>query len=229
LRREYCLLQKGRKPEENKSQAEVQLEELLSNSKAYYSVFKRGDTFREVDEEFVQSLPSPFKWSQFANRLPKAFRPEVAKLRKYAKEYRRGLKKGDRTLLLVEKCGFFLVSLLRLLDNAGRGSKDGMDFVRAASDELKRKAHLTDAIVISKKIKPGVGNEFLLADRDGETIQLGQVSRIADELIQAAVFFPPFFLFIHRKSGITDADLSTVRKKFGKLLVAHFVQWTRNC
>jgi len=228
LRREFCLLQKDRQPEDEKSLTEVQLEELLSNSKAYYSVFKRGDTFREVDEEFVRSLPSSFKWTSFANRLPKAVRPQVDSLQKFATKYRRALEKGNPELMLVEKCGFFLVSLLRLLDNTGRGSKDGMDFVRDALDELKRKARLTDAIVIAKKIKSGVGNEFLLASRDGETIQLGQVSRIADELIQAAVFFPPFFLFIYRRSGISDADLHAVRKQFGKLLAGEFVQWTKN-
>lgn len=232
LRQAYFEMQRERAKHSSlkKEIVETQLEELLSNSKSYHSLFKRGDTFQEVDHAFLKALARNFDWNKLKAKLPKPLKPAIDALRLYHRTFKKtsGQKQDPELTNSVEKNGFFLGALLRLLDNAGRGGKQGMEFVRHAIDDFKTEGHLTDALLITKKLKPGVTHGLRMVNRHGQIIQLGQVSRIADELSRSALFFPPFFIFVFAAAGLKEERMVGLRAKLGTRLALHFTKWTDN-
>lgn len=233
LRQAYFEIQRERVKKsgsQKKQIIEIQLEELLSNSKAYHSLFKRGDTFQEVDHAFLKALPRNFDWRKLERKLPKPFKPVVKELKLYHQTFNKtsGERQNSKLTNSVEKNGFFLGALLRLLDNAGRGGRQGMEFVRHAVEEFKIEEHLTGALLINKKLKPGVSHKLRMVNRLGQIIQLGQVSRIADDLSKSALFFPPFFVFIFAAAGLKREKIPGLRARLGTRLASHFKKWTDN-
>jgi HD superfamily phosphohydrolase len=208
---------------------QVQLQELLSNSKSYYSLFKRGDTFQEVDHAFLTKLDAKFDWRKLKDKLPDHLKPDVERLAKYHAGFKkaRGSAQNPELTAHMEENGFFLGALLVLVRGSGKGGKDGMEFVRAAVQDLKKK-WLIDALLIPKKIKPGVTPELQLVNRNGKIISLGQVSKIANELFRAAAFFPPFFIFIFASSAPTHEQIIHLRDQLGTFLARRFKEWTEN-
>jgi hypothetical protein len=230
LRREYLRIKEGReKSGKDRSVSEVRLEELLSNAKFYYSLFKRGDTFREVDSAFVKALPKSFPWGVLTKtnpdrpssgeKLEKRFSAAVAAISK------RSVSNSSESL---QTSGFFLASLIRVLSTGGKGVGRAMAFLDDAANALNEKAGLSDVLLIRKGIKPGVSNDKRLVSRSGEVIRLGQISRVADELEQAAYLCPPFFVFLYREGGLENENLSALRQQFGELLADQFVRRTKN-
>jgi len=231
LRRAYFRREKaleGTSKYDKEHLLQLQLQELLSNSKSYYSLFKRGDTFQEVDHAFLRAL-GPFDWSKFMARLPDHVKAKAEALVKYHAAFHesRGQIHDPNLTLHAEENGFFLAALLRVIDGAGRGGNHGMEFVRRAVQEFRKKP-LIDALLIPKEIKPGVTAEFELVNRNRSVIRLGQVSKIAKELSRAASFFPPFFIFIFAQPAPKDDDIDRLRHRLGMLLAKHFRQWTEN-
>ena len=238
LRRAYFEFQRAGegKPAVEKLIIESQLEELLSHSKFYHSLFKRGDTFQEVDHAFLKALPLKFDWNQLKTKLPKKlkakqrehFHQAIKDLEVYHRTFHKTLGEKQNASLTssVEKNGFFLGALLRLLDNSGRGGRHGMEFVRRAIEDFKQEEHLTDALTITKKIKAGVSRELRMVNRDNKIIQLGQVSRVADELARSTYFFPPFFVFL-AMPDLKHNHLPGLRLKLGTRLAFHFSEWTK--
>jgi HD superfamily phosphohydrolase len=230
LRREYLTIKAAREESHGvKTLSEIRLEELLSNKKFYFSLFKRGDSFREVDLAFVNALPDSFSFPKLKKKFPGQPSAALERLQKCARTLRGQSSKSndDPQFGQAQTGGFFLVALFQLLDDLGRAGKRGMEFVAGAADDLKKREHLADAILIPKRIKPGVKSDLLLINRDSEVIHLGQVSRVASELRQAELFFPPFFLFLYREGDFESAELQKLRQTFGKLLANRFLSWTK--
>jgi hypothetical protein len=227
LRVAYFKLKRANKATKARPLIMVQLEELLSNAKAYFSLFKRGDTFHEIDRAFLDGLSVNLDWSPITKGLSEAQRAEIDALKNYVRKYKEG--NPDEFARFVEKRGFFTPSLLRLLDNTGLGGKDGMDFVKDAATDFRKNAHLKDVLIIVKKLKRGVDHDFRLVNRNGDILRLGEVSRIADGLANSVLFFPPFFLFLYREDDISSSELSKLRKRFGGLLAASFMLWISKC
>ena len=64
-------------------------------------------------------------------------------------------------------------------------------------------------------------------DGEGKIVQLGKVSRLADELDRATLLFPPFFVFVYKKEGVDETTFAKHRQEFGLLLWQEFDKWLK--
>jgi HD superfamily phosphohydrolase len=224
----------------------IQLEEILSNQKHYHSLYKRMDTFIPIDKAFLELVPSDFDWTIFEEKIlryllqhsdgtitecPGPIRDQIDTIARYASEYKEA-KSKIQIENLRESNGFFLTNIVLLLRLAAQSCgviaySEGMDFAINALNDLIEDFKLTDAIIMPRHIKPGVKSDLKLViegERD-QVINLGAISRIADDLKRSSKLFPPFFIYTYKETESGTLDIEKMRSKFGKHLFSAFMVW----
>ena len=227
-------LQKSIDEKQNKRDLlEIQLEEILSNKKKYFSLFKRGDSFSVIDEVFCDNVPESFDWKillKLIKRTPdnekkKVFRGKVQKIASYFNQYKIDKKntklemKGFR-----DTEGFFIANLFEIFIAAMQDTIF-IEIINKALKNLSQKYTLDDAIVLRKALKPGITSDFKLI-QDNSVIRIGTVSRIVDEMNRGITFFSPFYVYVYNGKKISNNDLQQMRNDFGKFLWDSFREWT---
>jgi uncharacterized protein len=219
LRRHY-FIHPARKDKGKADALFFKLQELLSNRKWYYSVFKRADTFSEVEASFLDHIPEQFDWSSWA----KIEDSEAIILSSAAQKTRTCIAE-DHPL-----DGFFLSRLFESLQVGGT-IHFGDEILKKACLELQNQNLVGEAFFSLRRIKAGLKPEFVLADSVGLPLRIGQVSRIVAELREAGRFFPPFFVFARpslQNKTFTPEELINIRKMFGKLLAQNLLDCSKN-
>jgi uncharacterized protein len=247
LRKKYFELEKARTINTLNSEESIlriQLEEILSNNKFYYSLFKRVDTFIPVDESFLASIPEDFSWEKISEKIKnliemdniQSIEEKVNKLDYYAKEFRLAKSKKSKDVwqeesegmieTLRESEGFFLSRLLTFL-RTSIVATDGINFINLALIEFAKKYSLSDAIIIKKTISPGVFSSLKLfvEGEDLHTVRIGSVSRIADDLKRSSFLFPPFFIFTYKENNPELLSIEEMRISLGRILWTAFEKW----
>ena len=228
LRKHHTILRKERGEDSKKTILEIQLEELLSNRKKYYSLYKRGECFLEIDKQFMLSFNKAFNWQRLSSQQGGIASQDVNRLKKYIHtvQGKKGKKATSAEITrAVEENGYSLSLIFRLLITLGFCTQDELPFAKDAARDLK--GEMDDVLFIPKLIKPGIKKDFQLVSSDGQLVDLGKVSRIADELEREALMFPPFFVYLYSadSSKLNNANLDKYPKKFGKLLSRNFDNW----
>ena len=207
---------------------EAQLEELLSNKKQYHSFFKRGECFLSIDEAFLRSFDKDFNWDLLRKLQPKAPAILIEVLRRYVEKAKKAIERNDSIpTSLIERNGYALALLKRLLYSIGACGVNEIPFAAQAAVLLKERMKMDDVILIPKLLKPGLTKDLSLVDGEGEIVQLGKVSRLADELDRATLLFPPFFVFVYKREGVNEKEFGEHRQAFGMLLWQEFDKWIK--
>ena len=208
----------------------AKLEELLSNKKQYHSLFKRGECFLDIDEAFLKAFDDKFDWGLLRKLQPKAPDFLVEILKRYVEKSKKAIAKAKDGRIptgLIERNGYALALLKRLLYTHGICGPNEMPFVAQAAELLKDQIKMDDVIQIPKLLKPGLTKDLSLVDGEGGIVQLGKVSRLADELDRATLLFPPFFIFLYNQKGVEEKKFGEYRQAFGLLLWQEFDKWIR--
>jgi HD superfamily phosphohydrolase len=189
------------------------LQELLSNRKWYHSLFKRVDTFSEVECAFLNNIPSEYNWKSWNTESEKS-----GDILEKASEGTKACMGKNQPL-----DGFFLNKLFETLIVRGKTRIED-EILKKACHALEEAQLVKEAFYSIKRIKPGLKPEFILADSFGKPLRIGQVSRVVVELREAGRFFPTFFVFVRplNKDTFQHQDLVTIRQEFGKLLSKYF-------
>ena len=227
----------------------VQLEEFLSNHKMYYSLIKRPDSFRSIDDNFLYQFSETPNWDALSQKLglpvsdsspssqdSATWSPKIQSLfallnilKDYVNIYcnvkssRDNSNKQELTNAH-ERYGFFLVALAELLMVSGVGGRDRMPFVREAVDKWKEKWGLDDALFAIKRINPGLANTLLVTIED-EVVSIGAVSPIADELIRRAKLTAPFFVYTYQSDAASSSTLRERHADLGDCLFRAYNKW----
>ena len=206
----------------------VQLEELLSNQKKYFSLCKRAESFVAIDAAF-SSKAREFKISaeMLRKKLDKRIAPtELARLSVYLADgvVAGPLKSKSDHGTLVASHGFALSILLRVLGNS-KMSKE-QSWLELSGQRCRRAIRAEDVILISKPLKIGLSSDFRIVDTRGKVIPIGTVSRIYDELNSAVLAFPPLFAFVYSKK-VDESDFETWRIELGEALAFEFDNWLK--
>lgn len=194
------------------------LNELLSNRKVYFSLYKRTDGFLDVERAFVSAVNRDR--DRFQAFLKTTLRPKVGvEIDDLMKELsRRGTGKG------VDLNGGLLLNKVDLLLLSG-GTKGLMDYVTGILADLPNGSgiEIVHAIATRKSKKTGLAAEQMMAlteGRPGGQVRIGSVSTIVHDLDRNWAHFPPFFVFVRprNESEISEMSLVKFRKKLGRLL-----------
>ena len=213
LRRNY-FEHPARKNSERADNLFYKLEELVSNKKWYYTLFKRADSFSDVESAFLRELPKAFDWTWIANGDAQ-----------HLKEEQNLAAKRAGSALAPD--GLFLSSVFGSLRT--RLKLHIGELVLNATCRDLEKSDVAEAFFSVKWVKPGLKDEFLIADSNGQPLRVGRVTRIVHELREAARFFPPFFIFIRPKAAddVNEGALKGVRTRFGHLLAQNLQKYCK--
>lgn len=212
----------------------IQLEEILSNKKFYYSLYKRVDTFIPVDEAFLESIPDGFRWEEVTSKIRQVitlkvppFEERVEVLQKYSDDFKLARAKNYDEMVEGQRefRGFFITNLVTLLRQTMIVDVDRI--LNAALTKLVIEYKLTDAIIMSRNISPGVDKSFelIVEGSKSHVVHIGSVSRIADDLKRSSLLFPPFFVFTYKENIVEDLDIEAMRTQFGRFLWEAFENW----
>lgn len=235
LRNEYFSLKRSTpQTEEPLLPLRVQLEELLSNRKHYRVLFKRAECFYHIDESFVRACPRKYNWARLAEVLAGGkqagfLKGRCKELQEYIRQLQKHVNHEHELTRLVESNGYFISKLCQVIKEA-KGKRTPIPFIRTAGQEFakQRKDEVADVLVIRKDIGPGVNRRFLLADTSNRPIQLGRISRVADELERASLLSPPFFVYVLTKGDAPSEERAKRwRNTFGQKLWQAFDSWVK--
>jgi hypothetical protein len=190
------------------------LDELLSNRKVYFSLYKRTDGFLEVDQSFLKHLRA---------QSQTVFKDLSDLLSPQAKTPLAHFKKKLRIARSTWPGGLALNQMNDIL--LGGGVHGIFEVARAAVARLSIEKGLQHALVIYKSKKAGISPEQRLVTTEGtrtKVVEVTCVSSIVSELDRAWNCFPPFFVYLRPKHGspaISHPILSELRERLGALLV----------
>ncbi len=196
----------------------IQLEEILSNKRHYYSLYKRLDSFVPVDEALIAAVPKDFSWRGVL-RTTGANSELSERIETVEHYHRKFIDEGLAGLRRVREIhGLFVQHLLELLAIVAVLPRRELSSVaQPALTQLRDHFKFDDVIAIPKVLRAGVTAQFELI-ADDTVIPLNSVSRLADELRQATLLFPPFYVYVLRQSGVTEDELAAARKFLGTAL-----------
>ncbi len=227
MRKEYYKLTKknteGNKLDENESILEKRLDEIISNSKHYYSLFKRTSHYKEFDDEIVNcSLKDKnFDWDKL--------KKQSTKLEEFIKEMKNFTIIVEKKIENRSKFGFFLSRIFNLLKLYGLEvealSADG--FIEKSILELKDNYSLEDIFFERRNFKPGISQSMKISD--GKNIRkLEEVSLIKEELEMGVKSFPTIYVYF-RINGISQEEINEIipklRVDLGSIIWKNFSSW----
>lgn len=220
LRREYFK----RKHENggNNDLLTIQLEELLSNRKYYFSLFKRYDGMLPIDLSLVQHFQQDCL-DQISD--VEEVQASVEFVRKYKTTYLEKREQGIDWSTRVPVHGLFLIALAELFKNWGK-DKEFMHMLQEVLDSLKEEFQVKDFILKQIKLSTGITDESVVYDGDQiQTIQA--TSRIESDLKINKAVFPPYFIYVYSDEEILPDDLLRMKHEIGVRLaerVKNFIQ-----
>lgn len=187
-----------------------QFDELISTTKRYFSLIKRSDDFRIIDEQYYL-LFANHNWK--LNKLQ-----DVAKVIK-SQKYADFLK--DRKTFLFTYCINQLLEELTIPEALSA-------FYQLVEDQIKTELdkELIDCIIRSSTFGLGINtvkSPVFLADKNNEGILLEYLSSQRDVFLKEEAFRPPFHLYyLPQYDGDmpSPVDIQILFKKLARTLIA---------
>ena len=209
-----------------------QLAELLENRKNYYSLIKRSEDFRVIDnalaykikessdniENMISNLEIVSKERTNAD-TPNLI--DEAGTLSYIRDFVKNCKK--------KKCDFLLAGLLQ---NGKVIQLDDIDskIKAVVENEIKKSNSLdvSDIITVFKPISIGIGDPVYFYDANDKLYTMDEISGIATALRNENLFRPVFYVYIltdNSKEKIISSKgnlLKTIGSAIGSIFVEHF-------
>ncbi|WP_179086303.1 MULTISPECIES: hypothetical protein [Paenibacillus] len=208
LRREYFK----RKHNQINDATTIQLEELLSNKKHYFSLYKRYDGLLPLDlallEHFDEGCLVGVQEKQNAKAL-------VQIISYYKTEYRNEIEQGRSWASRVPMHGLFIIAITELFSNLGK-DHEILSMLNNVANAVKAEYNIVDIIVKKTKLSTGLSNEAIIYDEHGiKSIQ--DNSRIEVDLKSNKGVFPPYFIYMYTAGrSLSKDELREVKEKIGK-------------
>ena len=227
LRREYYKL-KSREAKARDGNGKVkpedkllrtQLEELLSNRKAYFSLYKRVDGYWPVDEGALTAIPEDFEWSSIplpssSTRGKTKFSQTLAGVEQWVKEAQKLRNSEDESEFYQEQ-GYFIPKLFHIMAEAGFSDSHG--FLADALQEFNMRYNFIDSFTMKSKASAGVTLTDSIAV-ESESVPLKVISRIATRLTQSVELLPPFYTYVLPSDGANPREDNNAGKILGALI-----------
>jgi hypothetical protein len=209
LRREYFKRKHG----EVRDLTTIQLEELLSNKKYYFSLYKRYDGLLPIDLNLLEHFDINCLEGLLEIQNTKA----SAQIISYYKSEFEKEKKEDRSWAIrVPMHGLFLIAITELFSNLGKDS-ELLSIFKSTMNAIKEEFDIKDIIVKRTKLTTGLNNENIMYDEQGiGTIQSS--SRIELDLKSNKGVFPPYFIYMYAERDLSDVELHKIKEQIGTLL-----------
>lgn len=243
LRRSYFK----RKHEDIKGLTTIQLEELLSNKKYYFSLYKRFDGLLPIDlallkhfnadhlQDLLQRIESREKSAKSGDeqvdekdklsnmRKAKASAQIVAR---YKTEYEEEMsRKGGSWAARVPVHGLFLIAVTELFSNLGR-DHELLSIFKSLIEVIKQEYRLEDMIVKRSSLSTGLNDERILYDEHtGQPVSIQSTSRIELDLRSNKGVFPPYFIYLYAERNLSDQELNNMKDRIGALLAEGINQY----
>jgi uncharacterized protein len=191
----------------------TQLEELLSNRKYYFSLFKRFDGLVPLDlallENFDVRCLGNFKEKENSKTL-------VHIIIHYKAEFEKEKKQGRSWTPRIPMHGLFLLALSELFSNMGKDN-ELLSIFKGTTDIFKEKYNLEDIVVKRIKLSTGLNNEKIIYDDQGiKSIQ--ESSRVELDLKSNKGVFPPYFIYMYAKRSLSNDELHMIKQEIGQNL-----------
>lgn len=204
----------------------LKVTELLSNRKYYQSLYKRFDTFLEVDERFRKEMEQSgqvhdidrTRLQATAKRVIETFLdhidPDGADIARHDLREYGILVKGTGALLSIICADFDIGELRGIVSEAINGINN--EFQLDSFFEIK-----------TKSLEPGVKKSFKLLGEDS-IVDIGEVSGIATDLLRSRYLFPPFFVYVYREKELTNQELREIRASLGIHMWGAIHDWLKS-
>lgn len=209
------------------------LSELLRNKKCYYSLIKRGENFKTIDDEVRHVLESN---TESIMRL-------VSRVSKLSEQVKNDMPQGGiivdikGTIDFVDKVlestcksykGFILSYISRHYKAIGITSMEKFirDIVQSETNAVFRNMGLHDIIVEFKNISVGLDKPIYFYDYNEKICTLNDISGISDILGLDSDYLPVFHVYILIKEGdaIITNERESLLKQIGRKIGEDMVQ-----
>ncbi|SHE14129.1 putative dGTPase [Chlamydia abortus] len=216
LRREYFK----RKHQNRNDLLTIQLEELLSNKKHYFPLYKRYDGLLPLDISLIDQFDISCL-TAFSNH-PIISGP-VQIILEYKFAYNKQIQQGLSWTSRISLHGLFIIAISELFDAWGKDN-DFLNIFKASANEIRDRFEITDIIVKRNKLSTGLNDEPIIYDEDGiNPIQAS--SRIELDLKSNKYVFPPYFIYIYAQRNLLPTDLHTIKEQLGRILANKLFQF----
>ncbi|GIO61587.1 hypothetical protein J43TS9_31610 [Paenibacillus cineris] len=206
LRREYFK----RKHNQINDLTTIQLEELLSNKKHYFSLYKRYDGLLPLDltllEQFDVNCLKDIQEKPSVKAL-------VQIILHYKDEYEKEKQNGGSWASRVPIHGLFLIAITELFSNLGK-DHELLAIFKAVTDVVKSEYNIMDIIVKRTKLSTGLNNEEIIYD-DNSIKSIQNSSRIEIDLKSNKGVFPPYFIYMYAGRELSSGELQSIKEKIG--------------
>ncbi len=219
----FCRLDEDDQLSNGDSLTKDQLAELLRHEKSYYSLIKRGEDFRIIDETVSKTVrDSADELKSKAEILDQTARKEQKQIEKEEEAQGSTVVNIAGTLEAVN-------GLIRAADNNSEGflisyiyknkglllGADGNDtnfkkkIEKIVTDSCNTLLKSVDTITVFKKISTGTDQKILFYDSNNKTYVLDDISGVGRSLLKENDFQPTFYIYTFSK----DNSDSIVSKK----------------
>ena len=196
------------KPNTDEYVLKQRLSELLRNTKCYYSLIKRGENFKIIDDEVKKVLSDSkgeidelvVKINQLSNELEKDTLTQGTTV-----DIKGTLDFIDEILSNISKTpkGFILSFISRRYKAIKIGSFE--DFVKKVVETETQKIFTNikcyDTITVFKNISIGLDSPIYFYDYNGSVCTLDEISGISDILRLDSDYLPVFYIYIMLENG----------------------------
>ena len=186
------------------------LSELLRNNKCYYSLIKRGENFKVIDDAVKNALAKykeniqqlVFNVNELSNNVRLIVPPDGATI-----DIKGTLDFIDEILDTTDKTrqGFILSFISRRYKAIGILSIETLirDIVTKETNAIFTNTKLYDTIVVFKNISVGLDSPIYFYDYNEKICTLDDISGIADILRLDSDYLPAFYIYILLKENDT--------------------------
>lgn len=196
------------KPNTDEYVLKQRLSELLRNTKCYYSLIKRGENFKIIDDEVKKVLSDSkgeidelvVKINQLSNELEKDTLTQGTTV-----DIKGTFDFIDEILSNISKTpkGFILSFISRRYKAIKIGSFE--DFVKKVVETETQKIFTNikcyDTITVFKNISIGLDSPIYFYDYNGSVCTLDEISGISDILRLDSDYLPVFYIYIMLENG----------------------------
>lgn len=229
-----------------------QLEELLTNTKHYFSVIKRMEDFLIIDLEIIEVLKERRETVQNSIKKLEELSENKSKLGQKVEslnveqtaESKKILIDIEQFLIDIQKLfsfihpqeneynynGLVFCQLRKVYNTHFSNIGDISSFVSDIVEETSKKSFVNDEIddimCVTKKYNIGISKPLYFHEKNNDLpLNLRNVSSIANILEQSYNTFPQFFIYILKnKKSNKDLDTTSFLKDVGKNLGNRFVE-----
>jgi hypothetical protein len=225
-------------PSEEDEKLKVKLEEILSNRKYYYSLFKRVNSFKKIDDSFLQAgiqIFTDLDLEGFSGKSIKEDNPisedKIYTLREYIRVAKSlSLQTEDefkrRNAIFWSANGFFLNNVIRFIQYFFP-QLNSFPFITEAFTNILPGYDIIDYLYMPRFYKSAFSEELKIVSNDNDNSRLEDIFSASPIVAEEDRFFlhiPSFYIYF-RPKDIRRINFDKIYCEFGEELYRCFYRW----